>query len=177
MNSSCFNGLAAAFFAIDEDDAEFDMSAFFFDDVDGFQGRPPGSNDIIDDDDVLAGGEISFDLLTYAVAFWLLTDGEDLDGFVWMVAGGGHADGEGDRVGAEGHTADGLDGEVFRVDFGSDGVPAEVANHCCAKGIQGGDAAVDVEIGLFPGGESELAGADGFLEKQGFEVGCGLKHG
>lgn len=160
VDAACFDGLAAAFLAIDEDDAEFYVATFFFDDVDGFQSRSAGGDDIIDDDDVLAGGEIPLDLLADSVAFRLFADGEDLDGLVWVAASGGHADGEGDRVGTEGHATDGLDGEVFRVDLGTDSVPAEVADHCCAKGIEGGDAAIDVEIGLFPGGEGELAGAD-----------------
>lgn len=176
VDAAGFDGLATAFLAVYEDDAELDVGAFFFDDVDGFERGAASGDDIIDDDDVLAGGEISLDLLAAAVAFWLFADGEDLDGLVRVVAGGGHADGEGDGVCAKGHASDGLDGEVFRVNFGTHGVPSEVANHSGAEGIEGGDAAVDVEVGLFPRGEGEVASTDGFLEEEGFEIGCGLEH-
>ena len=56
-------------------------------------------------------------------------------------------------------------------------MPAEVADHGCAERIEGGDAAIDVEIRLFSGGKGERSGADGFLEEKGFEVGCSLEHG
>ena len=105
--------LAAAFFAIHQDDAEFHMAAFFLDGVDGFQGRSAGGDDVIDDDYVLAGGEVALDLFARAVAFGFLADSENLECLVRMLAGGGHADGERDRVRSEGHAADGLDGDFF----------------------------------------------------------------
>lgn len=177
MDSACFDGLAAAFFAVDEDDAEFDVAAFTFDDVDGFESGAAGGDDVVDDDDVLTGGEVSFDLFSCAVAFWFLADGEDLDCFVGVLVCGRDADGEGDGVGPECHAANGLDGEFFGMDFRADRVPADIADHGCAERVHGGDAAVDVEIGLLSRGEDEASGADGFFEQEGFEVGCGLEHG
>jgi hypothetical protein len=56
-------------------------------------------------------------------------------------------------------------------------VPAEVADEKCSEGIECGDAAVDVEITLFAGGQGEGAGADGFLEENLFQGGSSLEHG
>ena len=56
-------------------------------------------------------------------------------------------------------------------------MPTKVADHGCAERIEGGDTAIDVEIRLFSGGQGEGSGADGFLEKESFEVGGGLEHG
>ena len=63
------------------------------------------------------------------------------------------------------------------MDFGPDGVPAEFADEIRAEGIECGDAAIDVEIALFSGGEGEISGADGFFEEQGFQRGGGGMHG
>ena len=106
-----------------------------------------------------------------------MADGEDLERLLGMLAGGGHADGERDGIRPKGNAADGLDGEFFLVDLGTNGMPAEIADQGCAEGIEGGDAAVDVEVGLLAGGEGEGSGADGFFQKQCFEVGGGLEHG
>lgn len=149
MDATGFDGLSAAFFTIDQDDGEFDVTTFAFDSVDGFQSRSSGSDDIIDDDHILAGGEIAFDLFSGAVTFGFFANRENLECFIGMLAGGGHADGKGNRIGSKGHAADGLDGEFFRMDFGADCVPAEVADHGCAERIEGCDAAIDVEIRLF----------------------------
>ncbi len=56
-------------------------------------------------------------------------------------------------------------------------MPAEITDHGCSEGIEGGNAAIDVEIGGFAGGEGEVAGADGFFKKQGFEFRGGFEHG
>ena len=177
MDAAFLDGLAAAFLAVYEDDAEFHVAALALDGVDGFQGGAAGGDDVIDDDDILAGGEVALDLFADAVAFRFLTDGENLERLVRVLAGGGHADGERDRVGSEGHAADRLDGEFFRMDLGTDGVPAEIADEGCAERIEGGDAAIDIKVGLFAGGEGEGSGAYGFFEEEGFEVGGGLEHG
>lgn len=168
MDASGLDGLATAFFAVYQDDGEFHGATGFFDDVDCFQCGTAGSDDVIHDDDVLAGGEVAFDLFSGTVAFWLFADCEDLEGFFRVGAGGGHADGERNRIRAECHATDGLDGEFFRMDLRADGVPAELSDECRAEGIHGGDAAVDVEIGLFSGGQGEGAGADGFFQEEGF---------
>ena len=63
------------------------------------------------------------------------------------------------------------------MDLGADGVPTEVADEQRAEGIKGGDAAVDVEITLFSGGEGEGAGSDGFSEQEILEGRGGEKHG
>lgn len=177
VDAAGFDGFAAAFLAVDEDEAEGDFSAFALDGVDGLEGGSAGGDDVVDDDDGVSGLEVSFDLFAGAVAFGFLADGEDLEGFVGVFGGGGHADGEGDGVGAEGHAADGVDVEVFGVDFRADGVPSEVSDERGAEGVHGGDAAVDVEVALFAGCEGEGAGADGFFEEERFEFGGGFEHG
>lgn len=48
-------------------------------------------------------------------------------------------------------------------------MPPEIADEMGAERVERGDAAVDVEIALLSGGESESAGADGFLEEKFFE--------
>lgn len=41
-----------------------------------------------------------------------------------------------------------------------------------AVGIEGGDAAIDVEVALFAGGEGERAGFDRLREEEGAESGA-----
>lgn len=177
MDAAGLYGLAPAFLAIDKDDGECDAAAVEFYGIDGFEGGAAGGDDVIDDNDVVAGLEISLDLFAGAMFLGFFADGEDLEGFRGIPAGGGHADGEGDGIGAEGHASDGMDGELFRMDFRADGVPAEVSDEGGSEGIEGGDAAIDVEIGGFPRSEGEGAGSDGFFKQEGFEI-CGcLKHG
>jgi hypothetical protein len=38
------------------------------------------------------------------------------------------------------------------MDLGTDGVPTEITDEKRAEGVEGGDAAIDIEVGLFPGG-------------------------
>src|SRR5690606_40683264 len=64
-------------------------------------------------------------LFPRAVALRLFAHGENLQRFVRVLRGGGHADGQGDRVRAQGHAADGVDLEVLGVDLRAHGVPAE----------------------------------------------------
>ena len=172
-----FDGLAAAFLTIDEDEGEGDFSTFALDGIDGFQGGAAGGDDVIDDDDGVAGFEISFDLFTRAVAFGLFADGENLKCFGRVSGGRGHADRQRDRIGAEGHAADGVDVEMLGMDLGTDSMPAEVADEAGTEGIERGHAAVDVEVAFFSRCEGEGAGTDGFLKQELFEGRSGVEHG
>ena len=69
MHSTGFDGLAAAFLAIDEDQAEGDFAALALDGVDGLEGGTAGGDDVVDDDDVVSRFEIAFDLFADAMAF------------------------------------------------------------------------------------------------------------
>ena len=172
-----FDGLAAAFLTIDEDEGEGDFSTFALDGIDGFQGGAAGGDDVIDDDHSVAGFEIAFDLFAGTMAFGLLADGENLKRFGRIFHRGGHPDGQGNRIGAEGHAADGVDFELLGVDFRTDGMPAEVADEQGSEGIERGDAAVDVEVAFFSRCEGEGAGTDGFLKQELFEGRSGVEHG
>ena len=111
MDAAFFDGLSAAFFAIHEDQCECDFSAFALDGIDRFEGGSAGGDHVIDDDHAIAGFEIAFDLFACAVTFGFLADGENLERLVRVLGSGGHADGERDRVCAEGHAADSIDFE------------------------------------------------------------------
>jgi hypothetical protein len=176
VDAARLDGLAAAFLAVHQHQAEGDFPALALDGVDRLERGAAGGDDVIDDDDVVAGLEVALDLLARAVAFRLLADGENLERLVRVLGGGSHADGEGNRVRAERHAADGIDLEVLGVDLRAHRVPAEIADEVGAEGIERGDAAVDVEVALFAGGEGEIAGADGFFEQEFFQGGGGRKH-
>ena len=94
VDTTFFDGLPAAFFAVDQNDAEFHVASFPLNGVDGFQCGSTCCDHVINNDDVLTGGEVSFDLFSRAMAFGLFTDGVNLESFVGMLAGGGHADRE-----------------------------------------------------------------------------------
>lgn len=111
------------------------------------------------------------------MAFGFFAHGKHLQGFSGVLGGGGHANGERDGVGPERHATDGMDGEVFGVDFGAHGMPTDIADEVGAKWIESGHSAIDVEIALFAGGEGKGAGADGFFEQEFFEGGGGWEHG
>lgn len=66
---------------------------------------------------------------------------------------------------------------MLRMDLRADRVPAEVADETGAKRIERGHPAVDVEVALLARGQSEGAGADGFLEQQLLECRGGVEHG
>ena len=176
MNTTSFDGLAPAFFAINEDQSESNFSAFAFNNVDGFESGTSGGDDIIDNDDRIGSLEVAFDLAAVTVAFGFLAYGKDLQCFRRMKTGGGHANGEGNRIRPEGHTANGMNCEVRRMDLGADGMPAKVTDKIGTEGIECGDPAIDVKIALFARGEGEISGTDGFFEKQGFQGGGGLVH-
>ena len=150
-----FDGLAAAFLAVHEHEAEGDFSAFALDGVDGFEGGAAGGDDVIDDDHVVAGLEVSLDLFAGTVALGFLADGEHLQRFGRVLGGGSHADCERNRIRAERHAADGIDLEVLRVDLGADCVPGEIADEIGTEGVERGDPAIDVKIALFSGRERE----------------------
>ena len=163
MDAACFDRLASAFLAVHEDEGEGDFSAFTLDGVDGFERRAAGGDDVIHDDYNIAVLEVAFDLFACAVAFGFLADGEDLERFGGVFHGRSHADGEGNGVCAESHAAYGVDLELFGVDLGTYGVPAEVANEQGSEGIECRDTAVDVEVALGTGSQGEIAGADRFF--------------
>ena len=117
VDAARFDGLAPAFFTVDENDAECDFAAFAFDGVDGFERGSASGDDIVDHDDGIASFEVAFDLFARAVAFRFFTDSEDLECFVGVLSGGCHADCERNGVGSESHAADGVDLEVFGMDF------------------------------------------------------------
>ena len=86
--------MAATFFAVDQDEDKGDSTAFALDGVDGFKSGAACGDDVIDDDYVVAGLEVAFDLFARAVALGLLADRKDLQRLVGIFAGGGHANGQ-----------------------------------------------------------------------------------
>ena len=177
VHASRFDGLAAAFLAIHEHQAERDVSTFALNGVDGFESGAAGGDDVIHDDHVVAGLEIALDLFACAMALRLLADGKNLKGFGGIFRRRGHPDGEGNRVGPESHAADGVDLELLGMDLRADGMPAEIADEQGSERIERGHPAVDVEIALLAGSEGEAAGADRFLKQKFFQSGGGLEHG
>ncbi len=176
VNTPRFDGLAATFFAIHQHETERDFSAVAFDGVDRLERGPAGGDDVIDDDHIVARFEVALDLFARAMALRLFADGENLQRLGRVFGGGGHADGEGNRVGTERHAADGVDLEVLGMDFRAHGMPAEIADEIGTERIERGDAAIDVEIALFAGGEGEGSGPDGFFEQEFFQGGGGGEH-
>ena len=176
MDAPSFDGFASAFLPIHENDGEFYMTSLTLDGIDRFQGGSARSDDVIDDDHILPERKVSFDLLAGSVAFGFFSYSKNLKCLIGMLAGGGHADGQRYRIRPESHAADSLDGEFFRMDFGTNRMPTEISDHCRSERIEGCDAAIDIEIRLFSRGQGEGPGANGFLEKESFEVGGCLKH-
>ncbi len=109
VDAAGLDRLAATFLAVHEDEGECDLAARAFDHIDRLEGRAAGGDYVIDYDDRVAGFEISLDLFAGAVSFWFFADGEDLEGFLRVLVGGGHADCEGNRVCAQRHAADRVD--------------------------------------------------------------------
>lgn len=168
FDAACFDDFFGAFLAVDEDEDKGDFAAFGFDGVHSFDGGTAGGGGVFNEDDGVAGLEVAFDALAGAVFFGFLADGEHLEGR--PLAGGFHGDGEGDGVGAHGHASDG-DGFLGELrDFFGNGGVADFADEDGSAAIHGADAAVDVKIALFAGGEGEITGADGFFLKDGFEL-------
>lgn len=157
--------LSPAFLAINQDEHESDFSAFFLNGLNGFEGGVASGDDIIDDDDGLIGGEIALDAATTTVAFGLFANGESLnDGGIRRQAGS-HGSGEGEWVGPERETADGCGAGVALFDLSEQQLVEQATDQDGAPGIEGGDAAIDVEIARFAGCESKLAGFDGLGEQ------------
>ena len=177
MDAPRFDGLPAAFLTIHQYECERDFPAFTLDGIDGLQRGSAGGDDVVYNNNGVARFEIPLDLFAGTVPFGFLANGENLERLAGIFNGGGHADSKRNGIGPESHAADGIDFQVFRVDFRTDRVPTEIADEKRAERIQGRDTAVDVKVALFPGSEGEVAGADGFQEQKFFEIGCGLEHG
>ena len=167
-----FDVFASAFLAIDEDQDECDFAAFFFDGLDGFEGGVAGGDDVIDDDDGSAGGEVAFDAPAAAVAFGFFADSVGLDGSVWIHHGRGHGEGEREGIGTEGEAADGGGSDAEAGGLAKVEAVKEATDEEGTVGVEGGDAAIDVEVALFAGGEGERAGFDGFRKEEGAEGGA-----
>jgi len=189
------DGSAAALFAVDEAEDSGNVHAGFAGGFDCGNGGTTGGADVIDDDDVGTGFEEPFDLAAGAVGFFGFADQEALDerggAFVWVgfavqledareleylvVVGegpGAGAGGVGDEgVGTHGEAADGFGvGDVV-----ANEVVENETGEAAAFGVEGGDAAVDIVVGLFAAGEGEVSELEGVgseeIKECGFVVG------
>jgi hypothetical protein len=174
-----FDLFSAALFSVDEAEDAGDSHAGLAGGFDGGDGAASGGADVVDDDDAGAGLEESFDLAAGAVGLFRFADEEAVDEgggkagvFVAEFEGLGEFDdlvvvGEGpgaggggvgdERVGAHGEAAYG-----FGVrDVLADEVVEDEAGEAAALGVEGGDAAVDVVVGLLAAGEGEVAELEG----------------
>jgi hypothetical protein len=175
------DGSAAALFAVDEAEDSGNVHAGFAGGFDCGNGGTTGGADVIDDDDVGTGFEEAFDLAAGAVGFFGFADQEALDerggAFVWggfavqledareledlVVVGegpGAGAGGVGDEgVGTHGEAADGFGAR----DVVANEVVENEAGEAAAFGVEGGDAAVDVVVGLFAAGKGEVSELEG----------------
>ena len=183
---------SASLFAIYEADDSGDMHSGFTGGLDCGDGGAAGGADVVDDDDVCTGREEAFDFASGAVSFFGFADEESLDesrgeigGFVAEVEFGGELEdlvvvGEGPGagtggVGDEGVGSHGESAYGFGVgDVMADEVVEDKAGEAAAFGVEGGDAAVDVVVGLLAAGEGEVAELEGEggeeVEESGFVV-------
>ncbi len=155
--------IRAALLAVHEDGDEGDFAAGLLDGLDGLEGGIAASDDVIEDDDGVARGEVAFDELGLAVGLGGFADGEDLQQRGRGFHPGGHADGEGDRVGAHGEAAHGADGQAAGGDLALDHGVHDAADEAGALGIERGEPAIDVKGTAAAGGEEEIAEEDGFF--------------
>jgi hypothetical protein len=164
--------LAPALLAVHEHEHESDPSPLLLDGLDGLEGGIPCGDDVIDDDHGSGSAEIALNAAAAAVAFGFLADGKGLDGRFRGSHGGGHGEREGERIRAEGEAANrgGSDAETGGL-FQEEGVE-QAADQKGTAGVKGGDAAVNVEVALFAGGQGKGAGFDGFGEQQRAEFGA-----
>lgn len=186
-----FDAGAAALLAIDEAEDAGDEHAGFAGGFDGGDGGAAGGADVVDDDDGGAGLGEAFDAAGGAVVFFGFADEEaveerggfggvggevELGGEVedFGVVGGSPSAAGGDvgdkGVGAHGEAADrdGL-GDVL-----ADEVVEEEAGEAAALGVEGGGAAVDVEVGFLARGKGEVAEAKGVGGQDLEEGGAGI---
>ena len=180
-----FDLCAAALFAVDQAEDAGDVHAGFAGGFDGGDGGAAGGADVVDDDDVGSGMEEALDLAAGAVGLLGFADEEAVDerwrdggifaqvlievfvgdhgGELCVIVNGPGAGGGGvgdERVGAHGESAYGLDGLGVR-DVLADEVVEDEAGEAAAFGVQRGDAAVDVVVGLLAAGEGEVAELEG----------------
>lgn len=175
-DATSFNGLAATFFAIDEDDSSEDLAAFSFDGVDGLQGGSTRGDHIIHNDDGVATLEIAFDAAATAVILSFLADGEDLEEVIRFFQSARHADGQGDGISAHGHAADARDLREFREQFLFDEVPTDGTDEGRADRVKSRDTAIDIEVRRFARSEREGACADRLFKENGFELRFEIVH-
>ena len=169
-----FDFFPTALLAIDEDDDEGDVAAFTFNGFNGGDGGIAFGDDVIDDDDFVAGFEIPFDEFGLAVGFGSFTDDEGLEGGGGVLFEGVHAGGERDGIGTHGEAAYAGGGEVQFFGFLGDECVDDLADEGGAFGVEGGEAAIDVVGALGAGGEGEVAEENGFGAKDLKEAGLGL---
>ena len=113
----------------------------------GLYGRSSGGNHIVDDDHLIAGLHIAFDLAHGAVALRFLSDHHRLDGFI--THGGSVRRGGSNRVSAHGEPPDGLRPQAEFPDHVKD----EVADEILPQGGIGGLFEVEIETAHIARGE------------------------
>jgi hypothetical protein len=185
-----FDLFASALFAVDEAEDAGDGHAGLAGGFDGGDGAAAGGADIVDDDDAGAGGEEAFDLAAGAVGLFGFADEEAVDEGVrkvvvkisdsvssktccfkliwtchkfaekasdsWSPCGGA-GDVRDEGVGSHGEAA-----YCFCLrDVLADEVVEDEAGEAAAFGVEGGDATVDVVVGLLAAGEGEVAEFEG----------------
>jgi hypothetical protein len=155
--------IGAAFLAVYEDGYEGDFAAGLLDGFDGLEGGIAAGDNVIEDYDGIAWGEVAFDEPGLAVGLGGFADGEDLEELWRGFDPGGHAYGEGDGIGPHGEAADGGDGQAGSLKLALDDGVHDATDEAGALGVEGGEAAIDVKGTAAAGGEDKIAEEDGFL--------------
>ena len=163
-------GGGASFEAVDDRQDAGYFQAEFLNALDGFERRAAGGDDVFDNGHSVAGLNGAFDVFIGAVAFGFFTH---QDAGEREVADAGERDGgRGDRIGADGHAADGL-GE--RALLGEQ-IEEALADEDRAAGIEGDLLAIEVVFGFFARGEGEVAEFEGAAADE-IDEGLAVVHG
>lgn len=176
-----FNIVSAALFAVDEAEDSGDVHAGFAGGFDGGDGGAAGGADVVDNDYGCSFFQEAFDLAAGTVGLFCFADEEAVDESGYGLGSGSEvefagefenlivigegpgagAGGVGDEgVGTHGQAAYGFDPIRIRNMF-VDEVVEDEAGEAAAFGVEGGDAAVNVIVGLFAARESEVAEFEG----------------
>ena len=156
---------ATAFLAINQCQDKGDLASRTLDRINRLKGRSAGGNDILDDNNGVTFGEVSFNELLAAVFFDLLSDRENLRGRFRVIGISGDADAQCDWIGSHGQAAD-------RVHFATqlsrglaNEFPADFSDENGAMRIKRRYSGINIEVTLCPGSQSEASLADRFLEE------------
>ena len=133
------------------------MPPGLLDGVNGLEGGLASSHHVVEHDHMVSRPEVAFDELELAMGFRGFADGENLERGPGAGKNGAHANGQGQRIGAQGETAHGVQFEAALFGGGANQVEQHFPHEGGPDRVQGGQFTINIERTVPAGRQDEVA--------------------